>query len=74
MVGRPVLHDEALVAHDSGEDGGLFDGPCANVCPLLIVFLGILLLGRGSLPSRLPVVGELFEEGCLETRWLRSKK
>ena len=63
MVGSLVLQDQTLVAVDASEDRRLLDVPGADVLPLL---LGVLLLGIGSLPSGLPVVGELLEEGSFE--------
>ena len=65
MVGSLVLDDQSLVALHTLEYGRLLDGPSTNVCPLLVVGLDVLLCVRG-VPSGLPVVGELFEERCLE--------
>ena len=65
MVSSLVLDDETLVALNALQDGGLLDGPVADVCPLLIVGLDVLLCVRG-LPSVLPVICELLEERSLE--------
>lgn len=64
MVGGSILDDKALVALHTLVDGGLLDRPLANIRPFLIT-LGILL-GVRRLPSLLPVLGELLEEGSLE--------
>lgn len=64
-MGSLVLDDETLVALDALQDSGLLDGPVADVGPLLVVGLDVLLCVRG-LPSALPVVCELLEEGRLE--------
>lgn len=60
-----VLDNKALVTLHAFEDGGLLHRPGANVCPLLVISLDILLCVRG-LPSVFPVVCELFEEGSFE--------
>lgn len=65
MVSSLVLDDETLVALNTLQDGRLLDGPGANVRPLLIVGLDVLLCVRG-LPSALPVVCELLKERGLE--------
>jgi hypothetical protein len=44
MVGSRVSHHETFVADDAGQDGWLFDGPLADICPIFIA-LGVLLLG-----------------------------
>ncbi|KAH9809187.1 hypothetical protein Tdes44962_MAKER06215 [Teratosphaeria destructans] len=62
-MGSLVLEHETLVAVDAAEDGGLLDTPGADVLPLL---LGVLLLGVAGLPSAVPAVGELLEEGGFE--------
>lgn len=67
VVGSLVLENKTLVALDGAEDSGLLDRPGADVGPFL---LGALLLGVRRLPSRVPVVGELLEEGSLERRGL----
>jgi hypothetical protein len=65
VVSSLVLDDQTLVALDALEDGGLLNGPGTNVRPLLVVGADILLCVR-RLPSALPVVCELLEEGSLE--------
>ena len=62
MVRRWVLDDEAFVALHAREDSGLLYRPLSNIRPVLFA-LGVLLLRVRNLPSRLPVIGELFEEG-----------
>jgi hypothetical protein len=62
VVSGGVLQHETLIASDAGEDGRLLDRPLSNVGPVLLA-LGVLLLRVGDFPSRIPVVGELFEEG-----------
>jgi hypothetical protein len=71
VVGSLVLDDQALVALDALEDGGLLDCPGTDVGPLLVVGLDVLLGVRG-LPSALPVVCELLKEGSLEGSRLRA--
>lgn len=71
MVSGRVLHNETLVALHALVNGGLLDGPLADVSPLLIV-AGVLL-GVGRLPSGLPVIGELLKEGSLECGGLLEK-
>lgn len=73
MVSGLVLYNETLVADHALEDNGLFDGPCADVRPLLLGRLVVLLLGVRGLPSCLPVICELLEERCLERRRLLGK-
>lgn len=63
VVGSGILENKTLIASNTGEDGGLFDGPFSNVSPVLFT-LGVLLLCVGDFPSRVPVIGELLEEGC----------
>ena len=62
MMGSLVLDNKTLLALHSLEDMGLLNRPFSNVSPLLIGTGGILL-GVGRLPSCLPVVGELLDEG-----------
>jgi hypothetical protein len=71
VVSSGVLENKTLVTLDTREDGGLFNRPLANVGPVFIA-LGVFLLCVGDLPSRIPVVGELFEKGCLEGSRLRQ--
>jgi hypothetical protein len=66
VVGSLVLDDETLVSLHALEDRGLLGRPGADVGPLLVVGLDILLCVRG-LPAVLPVVCELLEEGRLES-------
>jgi hypothetical protein len=67
MVSSLVLDYKTLVSDHSVENSGLLDGPIANVGPLLSGFgLVVLLLCVRSLPSALPVICELFEEGRFE--------
>lgn len=68
VVSSFVLEDKTLVSLNTTEDTWLLDGPGTDVSPLLF---SSLLLGVRGLPSRLPVVGELLEEVCLERGGLR---
>jgi len=70
VVSSFVLDDQALIALHALEHRRLLDGPGADVCPLLVVGLDVLLCVRG-LPSVLPVVCELLEERRLELGGLR---
>lgn len=65
VVSRLVLEHETLVALDTLEHAGLLNRPGADVCPLLLGGL-VVLLGVRDLPARFPVVGELFVERCLD--------
>jgi len=71
VVSSLVLNDQALVTVDALVDGGLLYRPVTNVGPLLRLFrvlgllLGLLLCVR-RLPSSVPVVGELLEEGSFD--------
>ena len=65
MVSSGVLDNKTLLALHALDDGGLLNSPLANVGPLLFGTSGVLL-GVGRLPSSLPVVCELLEEGSLE--------
>jgi hypothetical protein len=65
VVSSLVLDDQSLVALHALQNRGLLNGPCADVCPLLVIGLDILLRVR-RLPSVLPVVCELLEERRLE--------
>ena len=65
VVGSWIFHHETFVALDPFQNRGLFHGPFADVCPFLGRF-GIFLLGRGSLPPRLPAVRELLVEGSCD--------
>ena len=56
-----VLQHKTFVAVQALVDKRLLNLPCSNVCPFLLVRLGVLL-GVGCLPSGLPVVGELLKE------------
>ena len=69
VVGCLVLEDKSLVASNAAKDSRLLYGPCANVGPFLLC---VLLLCMGNTPSVLPVVCELLQEGCLESRWLEG--
>lgn len=60
-----VLENQTLVALDSLEHGRLLDGPGADVRPFLLSRFVVFLRVR-DLPSRVPVVGELFEERGLD--------
>lgn len=72
VVGGRVLDDQTLIALNTLEDGGLLDSPLANVGPVLLG-LRVVLLGVGPLPSRLPALGELLQEGGLQGRWLKER-
>lgn len=76
VVGSLVLDDQALVSLHSLVDGGLLDGPLADVRPLLLLLACALevLLCVGRLPPRLPVIGELLKEGSLEGCGLENRK
>ena len=65
-----VLDNKTLIALNTLEDSGLLDSPVANVRPLLIVGLDVLLCVRG-LPSGLPIVCELLKEGSFQCGGLR---
>jgi hypothetical protein len=59
---RCILDDEAFVALHARVDSGLLYRPLSNVRPVFFT-LGVLLLRMRNLPSCLPVISELFEEG-----------
>jgi hypothetical protein len=61
VVSGGILHNETLVALDSLENGGLFDGPVPDIGPV-ILRRRVLLFGVGRDPSGIPAFGELFEE------------
>lgn len=65
VVSSWVLDNKTLVALNSLEDSGLLNRPLADVSPVLIG-LGVILLGVGTLPAGLPVISELLQEGSLE--------
>ena len=60
-----VLDYEPFVSDNAFEDMRFFDRPFTNICPILIRFR-ILFLGVRGCPSRCPIVGELFEKGCID--------
>jgi hypothetical protein len=62
MMRSCVLDDEAFVALHAWVDSGFLYRPLSNIHPVLFA-LGVLLLRVRNLPSCLPVIGELFEEG-----------
>ena len=62
VVGSLVLDDQSLVTLHALQHGRLLNRPSANVSPLFVVGLDILLRVRG-LPSGFPVIGELLQEG-----------
>lgn len=76
VVSGLVLDNQALVALHSLVDGGLLDGPLADVRPLLLLLACALevLLCVGRLPSCLPVIGELLKEWTLEVCGLGNCK
>lgn len=71
VVGGRVLDNQTLVAHHTGEDGRLLNCPLANVSPVLLC-LGVILLRIRALPPSLPVIGELLEEGGLQSSRLKA--
>jgi hypothetical protein len=71
VVSGRVLDDQTLVTLDTLEDGRLLDRPFTNVGPVLFR-LGVILLCVGALPPGLPVVGELLEEGSLQSGRLKT--
>ena len=66
-MGGDILDDQALVTLHTLVDGGLLDGPLADVGPFLgfVLALGVLL-GARLFPALLPIVGELLEEVGLD--------
>lgn len=70
-MGGWVLDDQALVSYDAFKDVRLFDFPGANVGKFLFG-LGVLFLSVGWCPARLPVIGKLLEERCLEVGRLQA--
>ena len=58
VVRGRVLDDQTLIAFNTLEDGRLFDSPLTDVGPVLLG-LGVVLLGAGTLPPGLPVISEL---------------
>jgi len=66
MMGSLVLDNEAFVALNALENGRLFNRPSADVLPLLLSVLIGFFLGVRCLPSCIPVICELLEEGSLE--------
>jgi hypothetical protein len=73
VVGSLVLDDKTLVSLHALEDGRLLSRPGADVGPLLVVGLDILLRVRG-LPAVLPVICELLQEGGLESGGLERSQ
>ena len=72
MMSSGVLDDETFIAFDALEDSGLFYCPLSNVGPVLLT-LGVIFLGFGWDPSRVPIVGELLQKGGSHFRWLSSR-
>lgn len=72
-MGRNILDDQTLVSLDTLEDGGFFNSPFANVGPVLLGF-GVFLLRMRGIPSRLPVIGKLFQERSLKLGGLNAMK
>ncbi len=68
-MGSLVFDDQTLVAHHARHDGRFLNRPGTDVRPLFIVSLDVLLCVRG-LPSSLPIVCELFQEGSFKSGWL----
>lgn len=60
-----ILQHQTLIALDTLEHGGFFDGPLPDVSPVFVRG-GIFLLGMGRSPSLIPVIGELLQEGSFE--------
>jgi hypothetical protein len=71
MMGGRVLDDKTFVPVHTRVDCWLLYGPLSDVGPVLVT-LGILFLGVGNLPSCLPVISELFEEGGFESGRLQE--
>ncbi len=61
MMGRGILDDKAFVAINGFQHMRLLDGPFSDIGPILVC-LRVLFLGVRWLPSRVPIVGKLFEE------------
>jgi len=66
MMSSLVLDNEAFVALNTLENSWLFDGPSADILPLLFSVLIGFFLGMRCLPSCIPVICELLEERSLE--------
>jgi len=68
VVGSLVLDDETLVANHAIEDMRLLNSPLSDVGPLFFTggTLFLFFLCVRWLPSRVPVIRELFEEGGLQ--------
>ena len=71
MMSGWVLDDQALVSYDAFKNMGLFDFPGANVGKFLFGLRVLFLSVRGC-PARLPVIGKLLEERCLEVGRLQA--
>jgi hypothetical protein len=65
MVSSGILDDETFVTLHARVDSGLLYRPLSNICPVFFT-LGVLLLRMRNLPSCLPVISELFEEGSFQ--------
>ena len=69
VVGGGILDNKTLVALDALELERLLHRPFTDKRPLLVLLLvgaGEVLLGVGSLPALVPVVGELLDEVRLD--------
>lgn len=72
-MGRNILDDQTLVSLNTLEDRGFLNGPFADVRPVLLG-LGVFLLRMRGIPSRLPVIGKLFQERSLKLGGLNEMK
>src|SRR5262249_44759001 len=66
MVSSLVLDNETFVAFHALKNHWFLDRPGADILPLLFGRLVSLLFGVRCLPPRVPIIGELLEEGSFE--------
>jgi hypothetical protein len=74
VVGSGVLDDKTLIALYSLVLCGLLNSPFTDICPFLVLLVGVVLLGVGGLPSLVPVVGELLKEVRLDGGGLKEEE